>query len=148
MRKVSIHITREQQDAIIAACANILQTQRREALDNAADLADKLHNATSDVAKHQLKNQRHDVLGHAIEIGAVSPGTQLHQALGYLSTWSLPGEVDEPDHCFIHVANTGTKGEPELIATYYKGEPVGNPRFVLAAVYLTTIAPAQWSFHS
>lgn len=79
MRKVSIHITREQQDAIIATCENILQNQRREALDNAADLADKLHNATSDVAKHQLKNQRHDVL---------------------------------------------------------------------AAVYLTSIAPAQWSFHS
>lgn len=72
----------------------------------------------------------------------IVPTTEIRDAIGYLSMWALPYEVDSPyKHCVIRCVDTTS---PELVACYYSDITSDKPNYVTGALWHGD----HWGFHS
>ena len=66
-------------------------------------------------------------------LNRITPITELRDAIGYLSVWALPDDVDNSyNHCVIRCADTTS---PELVACYYPDITSDKPSYVIGAIW-------------
>lgn len=132
MRTIQLNLTRAQYDALLKSCQITISEAKDTILEKLLDADDGERGVVFDENQDQYR-----------ALTALNPTDELHSAIGYLCTWSLPGEDNNnpTTHCTVSCADTD---KPELVAQYYKATAHGAAAYTLAAIWHDT----HWGFHS
>ena len=118
-----------------------------------ADLCSNILKCQIEAHSRAVQAQDRDALRRA---EAINAHHEVHKAIGYLSTWAIPSD-DSADttspysHVRITCADTGARGEPELVACFYFSADNApgavnpqRPTYVIGAIWHDD----HWGFHS